>query len=334
MINITCTSCKKVLSIDDAFAGGVCRCQFCGTIQTVPGKGSAQKTAASGIKGSKTLFENKARSAGSGIGSGSGLDDLADIVQSSSGLSDSRLRKQPLPPPPVAKNLTPVLGLAAAVIIILLIVVVVMAFRGTANQKSASAPDPGVNLPDRPPPPNANDAGRAPSFCGVPIDQSVVVYVIDNGSSSAEVLDAVKSALFKSIESLGPDRQFQVLFWNPDTDSFPTAIQPAFAVKENIDAARRKLQDVTAAGSTDPLASLQKAFAVDPGQIMLVTAKAGDLDDSLADQVAKLRGSSTAKIDCFAVNGVPGDKALARIAAQSGGKFVALPEAQLKAFSF
>ena len=65
---------------------------------------------------------------------------------------------------------------------------------------------------------------------------------------------------------------------------------------------------MTAAGSTDPLASLQKAFADDPGQIMLVTAKAGDLDDSLADQVAKLRGSSTAKIDCFAVNGVPGDK--------------------------
>ena len=89
MINITCTSCKKVLSIDDAFAGAVCRCQFCGTIQTVPARGSAQKTAAGAAKASKTLFENKARSAG--IGSGSGLDDLADVVQSSSGLSDSRL---------------------------------------------------------------------------------------------------------------------------------------------------------------------------------------------------------------------------------------------------
>jgi hypothetical protein len=36
MISLTCTSCKKSLEIDDAFAGGVCRCQFCGTIQTVP----------------------------------------------------------------------------------------------------------------------------------------------------------------------------------------------------------------------------------------------------------------------------------------------------------
>ncbi len=36
MIRISCTSCKAVLSVDDAFAGGVCRCQHCGTIQVVP----------------------------------------------------------------------------------------------------------------------------------------------------------------------------------------------------------------------------------------------------------------------------------------------------------
>ena len=38
MISITCTNCQTTLSIDDAFAGGVCRCQHCGTIQTVPSK--------------------------------------------------------------------------------------------------------------------------------------------------------------------------------------------------------------------------------------------------------------------------------------------------------
>ena len=235
MINITCTSCKKVLSIDDAFAGGVCRCQFCGTIQTVPAKGSAQKTAASGIKGSKTLFENKARSAGSGIGSGSGLDDLADIVQSSSGLSDSRLRKQPLPPPPVAKNLTPVLGLAAAVIIILLIVVVVMAFRGTANQKSASAPDPGVNLPDRAAP--RCQRCRSGSQLLRRADRS-----IGRGLCDRQRLELGRGAGCREIRIVQIDRIARTgspvsgLFWNPDTDSFPTAIQPAFAVKENIDA--------------------------------------------------------------------------------------------------
>src|ERR1700722_8493011 len=90
MIRITCTSCKTVLNIDDAFAGGVCRCQHCGTIQTVPAKqkASASKTTVA-TKSSKTLFSNKARVGGA---PGSGLEDLADIV-ASSGLSDKRLRK-------------------------------------------------------------------------------------------------------------------------------------------------------------------------------------------------------------------------------------------------
>ncbi len=329
MITITCTSCKKVLSIDDAFAGAVCRCQFCGTIQTVPAKGSAQKAAAGTAKGSKTLFENKARSAG--VGSGSGMDDLADAVQSS-GLSDSRLRKQPAPPPPAKNNLTPLLGIAAAVIVLLLIIVLVLVFRSPANVSSASAPQP--NSTSNQPAQTPSPAAPTPGFCGVPINSSVVVYVIDNGSSSADVLDEVKSALFKSLESLGPDRRFQVVFWNPDSDSYPSAPGTAFAVNELIQNARAKLQDVTAAGSTDPLASLQKAFADDPGQIMLVTAKAGDLDDSLVAQVLKLRGSSKAKIDCFAINGVPNDKVLARIASATGGRFVPVPENQLKSFGY
>lgn len=36
MIRLICTQCKAELMIDDAFAGGACRCQHCGTIQTVP----------------------------------------------------------------------------------------------------------------------------------------------------------------------------------------------------------------------------------------------------------------------------------------------------------
>ena len=328
MIEITCTSCKRVLTVDDAFAGGVCRCQYCGTIQTVAAKGSAQKAAAGAGKGSKTLFENKARSAG--VGSGSGLEDLADVVQSS-GLSNSDLRKPPSTSPAAqGQNLMPVLGLAAAVILVLLVVVFVLVFRNPAM------PTPISNLPNPPainPAPAPSPAPSAASFCGIPIDQPVVVYVIDNGASSADVFDTVKSVLFKSIESLGPDRKFQVLFWNPDSETFP-AEHTTFAVKDNIDVARKKLQDVTAAGATDPLASLKTAFADEPGQVILVTAKAGELDDSLVDQVIQLRGNSKARIDCVAINGVPADKVLARIAAKTGGKFVPLAEAQLKAFSF
>ena len=41
MIRLTCTSCREVMEIDDAFASGVCRCRGCGTIQTVPADGAS-----------------------------------------------------------------------------------------------------------------------------------------------------------------------------------------------------------------------------------------------------------------------------------------------------
>ena len=100
MISLTCTHCQTVLSIDDAFAGGVCRCQHCGTIQTVPSslrKGATAKAGASpgqaSSAGPKALYQST-RGTGSPrsdeIGSGTGLEDLADVV-ASSGLAGSGL---------------------------------------------------------------------------------------------------------------------------------------------------------------------------------------------------------------------------------------------------
>src|SRR6266704_2680911 len=106
MIQINCTNCKALLQIDDAFAGGVCRCRYCGTIQTVPthlknGNGDTAATpvaqAAAG-KSSKTLYQKKT-ALDAGGGSGTGLDDLASIV-ASSGLSSGRLRKNATPTGP------------------------------------------------------------------------------------------------------------------------------------------------------------------------------------------------------------------------------------------
>src|SRR5688572_13762507 len=80
MIRLTCTNCKATLEMDDAFAGGVCRCQYCGTIQTVPShlkkKGNLPQPA-----GAKTLYQSHPSSPGPGTGTG--LDELADIVASS-----------------------------------------------------------------------------------------------------------------------------------------------------------------------------------------------------------------------------------------------------------
>src|ERR671913_500563 len=97
MISITCTNCQTQLSIDDAFAGGVCRCQHCGTIQTVPSKkkaGAGATAAGLGVKTPKTLYAKRVRDASVGTG----LDELAEVV-TSSGLTSSGLSSRSARPP-------------------------------------------------------------------------------------------------------------------------------------------------------------------------------------------------------------------------------------------
>src|SRR3954470_7343525 len=93
MISLTCTKCKTTLEMDDAFAGGVCRCQHCGTIQTVPSrlKGTGRPSSPNAT-GQKALYAGAGNTSG-GMNGGalpsSGLDDLATAVASSSGLSNN-----------------------------------------------------------------------------------------------------------------------------------------------------------------------------------------------------------------------------------------------------
>src|SRR5207237_6942284 len=68
-----------------------------------------------------------------------------------------------------------------------------------------------------------------PHFCGIKLDAPVVIYVLDRGNGTGEVFDTLKEVTYKSIESLGPDRKFQVIFWsNGQDDSFPDG-SPAYA---------------------------------------------------------------------------------------------------------
>src|SRR3712207_4087162 len=97
MIQLTCTGCRATLEMDEAFAGGVCRCQHCGTIQTVPShlKSTAAPSYAQPAA-SKSLYQSPAAAGNGAAGSApdaSGLDALADVV-ASSGLSSSGLSQR------------------------------------------------------------------------------------------------------------------------------------------------------------------------------------------------------------------------------------------------
>ena len=84
MIQLQCTHCSTVLSIDDAFAGGVCRCQHCGTIQTVPTKAQAAQAADGSPQPSpQPLFKRKGRIESALSPYSDDLEKAADQIPSS-----------------------------------------------------------------------------------------------------------------------------------------------------------------------------------------------------------------------------------------------------------
>jgi len=326
MIDLTCTNCKELLKIDDAFAGGVCRCRHCGAIQTVPSRLREKSgAAASGKTAAKTLYQNPSRSSlGSGIGSGTGLEELASVVASSSGLSSGRLRRATAQEPGRLRRLTPAIAVAAAFALVAAGAVALW----LAGGSRPAQPKPGASVAGGST--GAVSPARQPEFCGIPLDDRVIIYVIDRGSGTSDVFGHLKEACYKSIESLGPERKFQIIFWNNGTDAaFPNS-GPTFANSTNLEAARRALDEVNAHGQTDVAPALRRAVGENPGTIVLATGKGYDLDDAFVAVVEGIRGASNVKISTFAVGpGEPGS-ALKSIALRTGGRFAAVPTSMLR----
>jgi hypothetical protein len=350
MIRLTCTQCKSVLEMDDAFAGGVCRCQHCGTIQTVPShlKGSAATVGAGTAAKSLYTGTGAGKAPGAGRESATGLYDLADAV-ASSGLSRSSLQNRPpttayagpetvkpAPPPP---SRTPLLIGAGAIIAVLLGVVVWLVLgRGTPapqtpDQANPIAPAPAVDTTPKPavvPAPVA-----APHFFTIPIDAKKTVYVIDRSDSAKQTLDTVKAAVFNSIDSLGPTREFAVVFWGKPGEkdmkqwSFPEKGM-ALATPQQSESVRNKFADVQAFGASDISAAMKQACGLKPDVIFLVTAKGIDLDDSFARSADAARKSSAAKVYTIDVANGEGKKYLEPLATKTHGIYTSYSPLDLR----
>jgi hypothetical protein len=365
MISLTCTHCQTVLSIDDAFAGGVCRCQHCGTIQTVPShlkNGAAVKSGAQAVGAApKALYQSRRTTGttradesgtgggtGSGTGSGTGLEDLADVVASSglggSGLSSMRPRKRQqrqatdsstVAPPP-APSKTPLL-LAGGAVAAAAIGIAIWWFVAAGSKGPQPITGPGADQTTNGQPPSASPdqaAAAGPQFCGIPLAGSSVVYLLDRGDSAKSIFDAVKEAAYKSIESLGSDRKFQVLLWDNDTTQagYPGG-SATFSTKENLEACRRALEDVTAEHQSTINAPLARAVAEGPDSIVIVTAKGFELDDTFTTGVQSILKNNSIKLYTFSIqdDGQGDCLPLQKLAKQTGGEYKSLSDGAVRA---
>jgi hypothetical protein len=330
MLELTCTKCKTVLSIDDAFAGGVCRCKHCGTIQTVPKQTKRSAIPASVVANGRPDTVNQA------TGSGTGLDELAQVVASSglsgTGLSSGGLRSAapertaavPSTTPGTRRDTTLLLAIGGTIVVLLGVILVLLLRRGGEQEQTRA----------KPPAPIARTTGRQinPHFLGMPIHSTSVAFVLDRGSGTSDVFDMMRVGLQNSLATLPPTTRFQIIFWETDAlVAIPeSGMQPA--TPENVAAAQRALVDVYAFGQSKVEPALGKALTQDPADIILATGKAG-LDDSFTQSVVRLLRGRPVKIHTFALGGGASPEALRSIAQQTGGQFREVGVAELRGFA-
>lgn len=336
MITIICTNCQASLAIDDAFAGGVCRCQHCGTIQTVP---APQKTSRPASPEShsgkppkqpgapKALYKGTAPPA-----SGTGLDDLAEAVASSglagSGLASARTARSAPPETteaePKRKKALPVILMAAAALVVLVGVAIAILLSHFGNRTSGPAGTA-----------NPTASAQSASFCGIPLTGGSVIFLLDRGNATGDLFDTLKATCYKSLAQLGDDRQFQVILWDPVPADTGTIEFPRGSLRNatsgEIENLQRDFQDVSTIGSTSLAGPLAEAIGRHPRQIVIATGK-WDLDDA---DVSALRDAQAKgiRIDAVQLGTTTPSPALQQTAAQTGGQFRAVTAGELREFS-
>ena len=326
MIRLQCSNCGEALEVDDAFAGGVCRCRHCGAIQTVPADGSGEGSAPP-----KPLYRREEQKSDA-----SGLDELASVVSSgmlsSSALNARRAggtRRKPVPKrdlgEPSAKGMDRRLATALGVAAVLGVLAIGLAVALVTGGEPAEV--------------EAGPEVAAPTFAGLPLGRRVA-WVVDRGTDTAEAFGPVNDLILRAAAELPAGSSFQVVYWQRrGLDDAPPSVpgRSLRAVSPGaIDQARERIADLPTGGSTDALPALALALAEDPDTVVLVTGKGWALDAGFADRVLETLGEADVTLHTLAVGTDTSDgvgRPLATIAQATGGEFRALGLPALRALT-
>jgi hypothetical protein len=315
MITLVCTKCSTVLNVDDGFAGGVCRCSACGTIQTVPRKG--EKPAKAGAGGT-VIYERVSREAVN-----KELEALGEVVTSSgisgTGIFDRSTRTRPVP---ASRGLWIGIGLGALVAAggawLLL--------RPERDAGGADLPAPSVSAPARPQPSVPQGARIGP----ISLDRSgTIVYLIDRGDATRPFTASVQAAVARSLATLSPTRRFQVRYWSANGESPAFPLTPSEPSEFNRNKAAAWMDEVIGGQATDPDASLDAALTEKPSEIVLITGKAWQMDESFANQAIAKLSASPVRVHVISLGPKLDSDPLARLAGRTGGTYLALASDEL-----
>jgi hypothetical protein len=165
------------------------------------------------------------------------------------------------------------------------------------------------------------------AFFGVRQAAGKVVYVVDRSGSMTDSIDALKSALVRSIAGLKPTVQFHVIFYSsgPPVEMPPGNLVPATVT--NKQKAGEFIKGVVAMGETDPSKAFERALECRPDVIFFLTD--GEFEPANIALVKRLNVGGKTVVHTFCFLYKTGEDLLKKIASENGGIYTFITDADV-----
>lgn len=321
-LKIRCTECRKKISVDDAFAGGICRCPYCKALVIVQGVAAEATGARPDAPISRPAEPAYRPDAPPGM---PGLPQAPKPA--SQPLTHERV---PMARPVKIQGIVSLILLAMMLTTIVVVIVLAVKYSGsgkagaTKTMPAASqggGPAATVN-------PLARPQEGASMIAGMPL-KSPVIFCVDAASGMRDTFDFARLMVLQSVKSMSPGDRFTVLVV---TEEGPKFMGDNFSSPDlGKDSARRLLTAVSPAGATDLAPALQAALKRKPAMIVLLARKA--LDDATVTALAEQAHQQKCEICCVVMNGDrEANDSMKKLALQSGGKSIAFKQSELEEF--
>ncbi len=290
-IKVRCKNCRKKIAIDEGFAGGVCRCPYCGALAEVPG------------------------SAGDAGRDRPGRPDRPETPGATGG-GQARPAQHAVP---VAR---PVLIQGIVAIVLLVLLVLMVSFSAVFFYMVLRGRDGGAQqAPIQP------IAASSQHVAGLPL-RPPVVYVLDGGSGTGPMLGAGSALIRHSIRRLKDRQKFNVLFVEEGGfEKFTDRWAPGGGRADPL--VKTFLANRLSAGATDLVSAMEAAFDLLPRSVVVVAGKPPAEGARLAALARKARAAGI-RIYGISLGSYPEvNEAMKQLAEKTGGGWRGFSETEL-----
>ena len=328
-MRIQCSKCRRRISVDEAFAGGVCRCPYCSAVVFV----------ADGARRSDDRPRPVSPTARPETPEQEPQEALAAAAADAKDRHDAPTPVERPKPPAEAEQVpmaSPVRIQGIVTIVLIVLVLGMVAVGVVLALRLIDDPTPAPETLDTQPiaaGPEENHVEAAAQDWpkGVTL-KSPVVFCLDAGSSMGDVLDYARAMIRLSVRGMKAEEKFNVLLCvEPDRQGAAahrwllddyTSGGPA-AEKALVDA----LEAIDPLGATKPTAALAQALKRTPATIVLLARKSvGDTREVAESAVLQSTRIVTAALD----GDDEANGSLARLAGATGGQVRAWPIGRLE----